>query len=121
MKIINENKRAALPIGNKNKIKNKNSNILNRSKSKNFVEKDNSSKSKLSKISMIKNRNKINTNNGGLLNSNYYSNYTYTNENNPNSHKNNLIPVNLKYNISANKINKNKNKKSQEIKKSQSQ
>ena len=119
MKIIYANKRPSLPIGNKNKIKNKNSNILNRSKSKNFVEKDNSSKSKLSKISMIKNRNRVNINNG-LLNSNYYSNNTYNNENNLNSHKNNLVPVNLKYKISSNK--KNKKKKSlQEIKKSQSQ
>ena len=121
LKIIYANKRPSLPIGkkNKNKNKNKNNTIHNRSKSKKIVEKDNSSKSKLSKISIIKNRNKINTNNGGLLNSNYYSNYTYTNENDPNSNKNNLIPVNLKYNISSNK--KNKNKKSQEIKKSQSQ
>ena len=120
MRIIYANKRPSLPIGNKNKNKNKNNIIHKRSKSKKIVDKDNSSKSKLSKISMIKNRNKININNGGLLNSNYYTNSTYTNENNLNTHKNNLVPVNLKYNISSNK--KNKNKKSlQEIKKSQSQ
>ena len=116
MKIIYANKRPSLPIGKKNKNKIKNYTIHNRNKSKKNDEKDNSSKSKLSKISMIKNRNKI-SNNGGLLNSNYYS---YTNENNLNSHKNNLVPMNLKYNISSNKKNKNK-KPFQEIKKSQSQ
>ena len=119
IKIIYSNKRPSMPIGNKNKNKIKNKTIHNRNKSKKIDEKDNTSKSKLSKISMIKNRNKI-TNNGGLLNSNYYSNTTYTNENNLNSHKNNLVPMNLKYNISSNKKNKNK-KPFQEIKKSQSQ
>ena len=119
MKIIYANKRPSLPIGNKNKKKIKNNIIHNRNKSKKLEEKDNTSKSKLSKKSMIKNRNNI-TNNGGLLNSNFYSNISYTNENNLNPHKNNLVPVNLKYNISSNK--KNKSKKSfQEIKKSQSQ
>ena len=120
MRIVYANQRPSLPLGKKNKNKNKNNTINNRNKSKKFVEKDNTSKSKMSKISMIKNRNKFNINNGGLLNSNFYTNSTYTNENNLNSHKNNLVPVNLKYNISSNK--KNKNKKSfKEIKKSQSQ
>ena len=104
-----DKKRPSLPIGNK--TKNKNNISIKKNKSKKKEEKAKNSKNKISFIQNAKsNKNKYN-----ILSSNYYTN-TFSNENNIDCHKNNLMPVSLKYNK------KSQNKyKGKEIKKSQSQ